>query len=222
MNKINTIITALNRQYSTDVKSMTSVVHSRILLGLIIFILTLITLLFLADLIAYEYRFVVLISGFAAILAIEMFRRVSWRELGFRKDTLVASIVVNIILIVIVGLIIVLVKQIGIIGGSADNLLQPFYLFYIVISSPIQEVLFRSIIFAEFRRSAISNSTVKVLLSAIIFTLPHLIYLDETTLFVAAIMGVVWGWIYNRYPNIFGVSLSHAAIGSLGMIFGII
>jgi uncharacterized protein len=94
--------------------------------------------------------------------------------------------------------------------------------FYVFVSSPAQEFLYRSIVFAEIGASPIRNTALIVVVSALNFSFLHLLYHDVLTLFVTFIMGSIWGIIYVKYPNFWGVSLSHAVVGAVSIFVGLI
>lgn len=76
--------------------------------------------------------------------------------------------------------------------------------------------------FAELNRSGVSRSLWQILISAITYSLMHVFYNDLITLGVTLLMGVVWGMIYRKHPNFWGVALSHAVLGVVSILVGII
>jgi hypothetical protein len=97
-----------------------------------------------------------------------------------------------------------------------------FYAFYICIYSPLQEFLYRGFLFAFCKQNNINSGIKKIVLSAITFAFLHLIYMDLITIVAALIIGLIWGFIYNKYANIIGIALSHAIIGAVSILVGII
>ncbi len=178
--------------------------------------------LLLLNVIPFSQRYIVLLSISVVLFAVALLRRRSWRELGFRRDTLRKSMLVNLVLSVVVGAGLLLAYAFGAIREPTIYGWSNFYLFYVLISSPTQEFLFRSFVFAEMRRSGIVSAIPQIAISTVLYALPHSIYRDLTTLLVAAAMGVVWGLIYRRFPNWFGVALSHAILGAISIAVGLI
>lgn len=172
--------------------------------------------------IPFSYRYHMLI-GMTAVMAIyAVVRRRSWRELGFRSDTLLASLTWNI------GLSLVLAAALFALYFG-DLIRQPtvpnwnlFYVFYILVSSPAQEFLFRSLIFTEMRAAGITSGLIQVLLSAVTFCSVHVVYHDALTLVVTLTIGLIWGVVYYRAPNFFGVTLSHDVLGVISIAVGLV
>ena len=178
--------------------------------------------LLLAGIIPYSQRYVIMTVITLAIIVLEKRRKISWVELGFRKDNLKSSLIVNTILVLVASSIILIVASTSIFTPPTATSFRNFYIFYIIALAPIQELLFRSIVFAEFKRAAITRPITKILLSAVIFAIPHLIYRSTATVIVALGIGLIWGWIYDRYPNWLGVALSHSILGTVSIMVGLI
>lgn len=172
--------------------------------------------------IPFAYRYHVLI-GMTAIMAVyALVRRHSWRDLGFRRDTLPTSLAWNIGLSVILAAALLVLYFAGLIRQPTIPNWNLFFIFYIFVSSPAQEFLFRSMVFAEMRAAGIRSGLVQVLLSAVTFCSLHVIYHDALTLGVTLFIGLIWGFIYYRAPNFFGVTLSHAVLGVISIAVGLV
>jgi hypothetical protein len=178
--------------------------------------------LLLVDVIPFSLRFVVLLAMAGLLFVIERLRRRDWHELGFRKDNLRRSLRANTYLSVGFGLAIGLGAILHGFPGSSIHGFTLFYPFYVLISSPSQEYLFRSVIFCEMNRSGITGRRSQVLLSTAIYTFPHTIYHSASTVIVVAFIGLIWGAIYYRLPNWYGVALSHSVLGALSIAVGIV
>lgn len=92
--------------------------------------------------------------------------------------------------------------------------------FYVLVSSPCQEVLCRSIPKLMTDRLQVSPWTY-VIYSSAVFSLIHIAYGDSVLLINTFLVGIVWGFAYLRMRNIWPVILSHAAIGTLAFSLGI-
>lgn len=86
--------------------------------------------------------------------------------------------------------------------------------FYILISVPVQEIVFRGIIQTRLyrfgRKKAIAASS--VLYSAIHFGNPLLVLLT-------LLAGIFWGYSFSRHPTLLGPSISHAILGTYLFLF---
>jgi membrane protease YdiL (CAAX protease family) len=92
--------------------------------------------------------------------------------------------------------------------------------FYVLVSSPCQEVVCRSI--PKLMTDRVSaRPWAYVLYSAAVFSLIHVAYGDGVLLINTFLVGVVWAFAYLRMRNIWPVIASHAAIGVLAFSLGL-
>lgn len=149
-------------------------------------------------------------------------RKFTLRELGFRTDTLRGSFFWNGILSVVLLIVMLVGYKAGLIRKPTVPSWNLFFIFYVFVSSPSQEFLFRSNLFAELNRSGITTAIWQIVITAITYSFMHVFYNDAITLGVTLFMGVVWGLIYRKYPNFWGVAFSHAVLGVVSILVGII
>jgi len=202
--------------------SLSSNNNPRSWLALLLLSYCLTAFLLWARIIPFDLRFQTLVFMTTVMICFTVVRKYSLKDLGFRSDTLKNSLIWNacLSLLLIAGMYI----------AFKENLIRDptapdwkfFFFFYIFISSPAQEFLFRSIVFAEMNRAKISPPFLQVLLSALIYSFIHVFYVDLITLIVTFIMGVLWGIIYYKYPNFWGVAFSHAILGIASIEMGLI
>lgn len=147
---------------------------------------------------------------------------VSLRELGFRRDNLKASLLLNFFASLPLVLLMFISFKAGLIREPTSPEWRLFFIYYILVSSPSQEFLFRSNLFALMSRANIKSPPVQVFLSAAAFSFMHAIYKDPLTLAVAFGAGLLWGWIYQRSTSFWGVACSHAAVGAVAILVGLI
>jgi membrane protease YdiL (CAAX protease family) len=87
-------------------------------------------------------------------------------------------------------------------------------LYYIVISVPLQEIIFRG--FCLWRTQAMfNNKVVVIMLSSLYFTAYHLIFQNWWFVVSVFFINMFWSYYYLRYPNIYPFILSHALLGYL-------
>ncbi len=92
--------------------------------------------------------------------------------------------------------------------------------FYVLVSSPCQEIVFRSIpklIADQLRMSGRGY----VLYSATVFALMHGAYGDPLLLVNTFVAGLAWGVAYLRLRNIWPVAVSHASVGLFAFWLGV-
>ncbi|ABB23632.1 CPBP family intramembrane glutamic endopeptidase [Pelodictyon luteolum] len=142
-------------------------------------------------------------------------------ELGLRTSNLPKAIGVNILAGIAGAGLVILLPIPGMPEQSLKTPAVAFFFFYILISSPVQEFLFRSFLFAEMQRCGIGSPLLQVMISAVLFAFLHAVYLDPLTGLLSFAAGIMWSIIYQRIPNLAGVSLSHAIIGIMAIMSGI-
>jgi uncharacterized protein len=173
-------------------------------------------------LISYELRFQIflvvgLLFGWFLIQT-----GVSRKDLGIRFDNLGKSLV-NVSWSTLGAIQVMLVLYwLGIVGGGGDDLSFKFYLFYFFIFAPAQELIFRSVLFRVLEKIGIMGIDWKVVISSVLFSFMHIIYWDPVMMGVTLFMGIFWGYSYGKYPNLFTISLSHAVLGIVAMMLGVI
>lgn len=192
------------------------------LLGVLAVAYYLPVILLWARVIPFAYRFHVLVMMSAAMAAYSVARGRRASELGFVRGPLGPSLAANGALsLLLLGLMLALHRAHLIRPPTVPNW-NLFYVFYVFVSSPCQEFLFRCALFAEMRGSGITNPAAQVCISAVTYCFLHVIYNDAITLGVTLVMGIVWGILYQRYPSFWGVTLSHAVLGAVSIAVGLI
>lgn len=96
-----------------------------------------------------------------------------------------------------------------------------FYLFYLFISSPLQEFLYRGALTAVFTRLGLPLF-VTALLTTVLYSFVHIIYRDKLTMLLTSVIGVIWFFCYQSSGSLLGVSISHAVLGAVTIAVGII
>jgi uncharacterized protein len=96
-----------------------------------------------------------------------------------------------------------------------------FYLFFVFVSAPAQEFLYRSFLFAELRAIKVSPKAI-VLLSASLFAFMHIIYRDFVTVALTLVVGFIWAVVFNSTRKVGIVAFSHAALGVAAILSGVI
>lgn len=168
-------------------------------------------------------RHVVLaLMGFV-LTAYAIGRPIGHKELGFRTDNIKRAMIWNtaVTALAIVGVVIAWKTgflKATYLGGETIW----FYLFYVLISAPIQEFVFRSLMFYELNLLLNRSAWFKITFSAFIYSLAHVMYKDPAVLAITFGMGLVWGYIYLKKPNFWGVAISHAILGAVTIFFGFI
>ena len=171
--------------------------------------------------IPFEYRFYVSFFVIVSFLLFALQRKYRFRELGYRVDNFASSLCWNAIFCVLGSLSLYYASKYGLLNPVKSYDIPYVYIFYVVFLAPVQELLFRGVIFAEMRRIGNIDFRVVLLVSTFSFCFLHIIYNRPLLLIVSLVSGLIWGVIYIKWPNIWGVSLSHALLGIVAMFLGV-
>jgi hypothetical protein len=183
--------------------------------------------LLLIGIVPYEYRYYLLFLITILIASLTVYSHFTWKELGFRRDTLQGSLTWNGILSFLFLALLLIAYFLGSlrspnIPGTDTTSKIAFIIFYIFISGPCQEFLYRSFMFALMERAGIAEMLPKLVISAITYCFLHIFYRDLITLMVTIIMGFIWGYVYYKKPNFWGVMISHSILGAVAIAVGLI
>jgi len=110
----------------------------------------------------------------------------------------------------------------GLVGTTTIRFWPLFFIIYILILTPAQEFFFRSLLFAEMGNFRYKRQWSIIVLSAVSFCFLHIIYQQPIMLLATVFMGLIWSIIYYKYPNFWGVTLSHAVLGTAAFALGLI
>lgn len=179
-------------------------------------------LLILTRVVPFSFRFSALLIIAAGVFVYVIWRGNSLYALGFRMDTFRASFVYNLWVTLLAVLIIAILNFLGLIHAPTVPQWRWFFIFYVLLSCPAQEFLFRSVLFAEMDRVGISHRLWQITISSLAYCFLHIIYKDAITLGVSLLIGVVWGLGYYSSRNFWGVTISHCILGSVSIFMGLI
>lgn len=174
------------------------------------------------EVIPFKYRFYTLFFLLAGFAGYAYKRRYSLYELGFRTDNLRLSLYSNLVFCLVGSLGLYLTYNAGWLRPKAGEYLPWIYVFYILFLAPAQEIFFRGILFAEMKRSRIADQRWILLISTFSFCFLHIIYQHPPLLIMALLSGLTWGGLYIKWPNIWGISLSHSLLGAFAILLGVI
>lgn len=175
-----------------------------------------------AGAIPFAWRFQMLAVMTVMMLAFDYWHDISLKELGIRRDTLKGSLLLNATSSLLLVILMFLTFNAGLIREPTIPRWDMFFAYYLFVSSPSQEFLFRSNFFALMRRINIGLPAFHIIVSAVTYSFLHIFYKDPITLLVTFAVGLLWGWIYQRYPNFWGVAFSHAVLGAVSILVGLI
>ena len=185
---------------------------------LILYIILPILILFNTTLFKYKFYILTIVG----LLVYILFRtnKVSNKELGISKSNIVKSLKRNIPIILIFIITVIIFRLFNLNKYNPTETIY-FYLFYIFISCPIQEFLYRGI-FGYFEKNLIKNKYIILLISSIMYSFVHIIYKDYLTCILTFIFGIILYLLYRKDYNLFGVSISHIILGIFTIYLGIV
>jgi membrane protease YdiL (CAAX protease family) len=168
---------------------------------------------------SFEHRIHALLAVSALCIALCFYAGFSFSELGFGMPSLRSHWIGCAAVTACLAAIMLLQTKLF----SFDHE-QPVWLsfapFYVLVSSPCQEVVCRSI--PKLMTDRVQASRwVYVLYSSAMFSLIHIAYGDPALLLNTFLVGIVWGLAYLHLRNIWPLILSHAAIGTLAFSLGL-
>ena len=168
----------------------------------------------------FKNKFIILNIGGILIYTILRLSGFNNSSLGIKPAKTTQSIrdisVITLILIVI-GIILSSFK----ISRFQPSETLSFYLFYIFVSSPIQEFLYRGALTSILQQINFRKFSI-ILISSILYSLAHLGYKDLITCILTFLIGLLWHQKYLKTKNLTGVIISHAILGAVTIFIGII
>ncbi len=192
---------------------------NKLLLGIILIIYIIVPILILLFLYLYNIKFYLLTFIGIIIYTLMRFNKVSNKELGITKENLFKSIKRNILIIILMIILIFVLKLLHIDKYNPNETLI-FYLFYIFISCPIQEFLYRGV-FGYFDLNT-KHKYLWIIISSLCYAFVHIIYKDVLTCVLTFMIGIIWYMIYRKDYNLCGVTLSHIILGIATIALGIV
>ena len=171
-----------------------------------------------AGLLPFDMRFAAIIIVAALCVACSLFSGYSPSELGLgvpwaRRQWLVC-------LALTAALALPVVLEVRFLGLAPERSLPlGFLAFYVLVSSPCQEIVCRSTAKLVADRVPLSGRSY-VVFSATVFSLMHCVYGDPVLLANTFVAGLAWGAGYLLIGNVWPLAASHAAIGALAITLG--
>ena len=194
---------------------MLTIVAIGLMLGYLV-----IPLLIFFGIIAFEYKFIVLVVYGILSYVILRLNGVDKAKLGLTVKNWQSS------LLSVVGLTLLFVVLALLAYRFGYARFQPtetvlFYLFYVFISSPVQEFLYRGVT-TYFGKSFGLSVWLIVLISSMLYSLVHIIYKDWILVVATFGLGVIWHRVYLKTNSLVGVMFSHSVFGALTIFLGLI
>lgn len=167
----------------------------------------------------FEYRLHALLLVTGLCIALSLLAGFSFAELGLGRPQLRRHWIGCVALTAGIAAIMVLQTHLFSYDRQPPAWLS-FAPFYVLVSSPCQEIVCRSIpkLMTDRLRT---GGWAYVLYSAAVFSMIHIAYGDAALLVNTFLLGVVWGIAYLRMQNLWPLILSHGAVGTLAFALGL-
>lgn len=179
-------------------------------------------LLIWSGIIPFAYRFHVLIAVLCTFVIYGLYRGYRLGELGLTLKSCRHSVHANTLFCVAGGLGLYLAFQEGLLMPRDHSHSLTSFLCYVAFLAPVQELIFRGIMFAEMQRCRIADPRLMLLISTVSFSFLHIIYDSPPLLLMTFISGLFWGISYLLWPSLVGISMSHALLGAFAMYLGVL
>lgn len=168
----------------------------------------------------FAYKFYALTIG--AIVVYGVFRLFGFTnlELGITVQNTKKSIVHILPLTIVLAITGIAIWLSGF-SRITPNEQWSFFLFYIFISSPVQEFLYRGVLEAALDKYKLPYIA-RMMISTALYSFVHIIYKDWLTILLTFMIGLIWYFCYQKTKNLIGVSISHAVLGVVTIVAGII
>ena len=175
-----------------------------------------------ANLIPYQYRFIVLMGITPVMMLIKPDGVTSLTDLGVTTTKLRQSMLAIMPMTIAMALPMVILASTST-APRIDNSDLPlgFYIFYIVISCPLQEFGYRGYLFRLMHLLGLSKWS-RIVVGALLYSFVHIIYQDIWTLVFTLIAGLLWNIHYEKFRNLASVTFSHMILGTATILLGFI
>ena len=170
--------------------------------------------------IPWNMKFVALIVGVVAMYIVMRILGNTHSDIGITRQRTIYSLKtvlpITIVLLIAAGLFLLLEKP-----RFSPTEGIGFYVFYILISCPAQELLFRGILSRMLQELRL-HQALELGVAAALFGYVHIIYGAMLTVVVMGIVGLFWHRAYQHSSNLIGVTISHVVLGVMTIALGII
>ena len=205
---------------NTNHTTLTTHRRQMIYLCAIVCVYLMLPILICIGVIPWNMKFVALIVGAVMMYILMRILGNTHSDIGITRQRTIYSLKtvlpITIVLLIAAGLFLLLEKP-----RFSPTEGIGFYVFYILISCPAQELLFRGILSRMLQELRL-HRVLELGVAAALFGYVHIIYGDVLTVVIMSIVGLVWYRAYQRSSNLIGVTISHVVLGVMTIALGII
>ena len=168
----------------------------------------------------WSMKFAALVVGVVAMYIVMRILGYTHSDIGITQQRTIYSLrtvlPITIALIIAAGLFLLLEKP-----RFSPTEGIGFYVFYVLISCPAQELLFCGILSRMLQELRL-HRVLELGVAAALFGYVHIIYGDILTVVIMGIVGLFWYRAYQRSSNLIGVTISHVVLSVMTIALGII
>ncbi|MEO0373128.1 MAG: CPBP family intramembrane glutamic endopeptidase [Cyanobacteria bacterium P01_A01_bin.17] len=172
--------------------------------------------LMLVDIIPSEFKYHVLIGMSALLLLYGLLNGASLSSFGFTRRNLKPALTRVVPVSALVAAVILALYFLRLFRSDSPSAHWSFYIFYIFVSASLQEFVYRGFLFHLLKKAHVSTVWTIVVSSAL-YGFMHIIF-DIPAVIFTFLIGLFWGWAYEKDRNIYGVMISHSILGSLSLL----
>lgn len=173
-------------------------------------------LLMLADIIPSEYKYHVLIGMSALLLLYGSINGIPLDSFGFTRKNLKIALTRVVPVSTLVAIVILVLYFLRLFRSDSPSAHWSFYIFYIFVSASLQEFVYRGFLFHLLQKAHV-RKVGTIVSSSALYGFMHIIF-DVPAVIFTFLIGLFWGWAYDKDRNIYGVMISHSILGALSLL----
>ncbi len=145
----------------------------------------------------------------------------SFSAMGFTRRSLMRSFLLSgIVTLLAIGVILWLAGPRLVTRPHLPRSLW-FPLFYVFLSCPAQEFLYRGLAFSLMERGGVKSGVALIIVSALLYASLHIFFTKPLVLPLTFLIGLGWGTMYLWVRNLWGLILSHIVVGMIAIAAGL-
>jgi membrane protease YdiL (CAAX protease family) len=168
---------------------------------------------------SFKYRKHVLLIITAVVILMVLIEKWTLIRLGIRTDNITEAIIPYAICTFIGLIFLLIVSKVFKRERQKGFFKKKFFIYEFMAVSIIQEFMFRGFLFPQLQE-IFKNGILIILINVLLFTFMHVIYSNDfISLLTIFLGGIYFASIYYVYPNLILVSISHAILNYVAVLY---
>jgi len=167
-------------------------------------------IIFLTDIVPNPVKGSTIIFIVIGTIALSVIEKIPKKELGIRVDNIKKSALPYALFTILAVFSLLILSKLLNKQPLANWWTYPSLQWVFLPISFIQEFVFRA--FFQTKLQKILNPTLAIALAAFLFASIHILWRDPLILLLALLGGLGWGYLWYKYPNLWLITISHAAV----------